>query len=193
MQVLSTVMAASIAGRTSTVAAAEPLKEKFYAISKVVLGKENLDPVTSNRMLGALLVVFPKYENVVHLLEGYTSPGGSPDDVLKRSEDNQHQEYVHDLVAAWYTGTASGHMNAPMVSYFDALMYRATKDALPVPTYCFAEPGWWTQDPPELGIALFAPKPITPPAPPPVAVETKPAPAAPLHPHLPDHTKSKGH
>ena len=63
------------------------------------------------------------------------------------------------LVAAWYTGCVSESANAPIVAYDDALMYRPTRDALPVPTYCLGGPAWWTTDPPPLGIAVAAPAP----------------------------------
>lgn len=184
------VSAAFFAHKTIAYASDE-LENGFFNISCSVTGHHDLDPIIAQRLFNALRTVFSDYDQKLNQLSAHINLSDTPADILQKAQETGYADTVHDLVAAWYIGTADRRMNAPMVSYYDALMYRPTRDALPVPTYCFAEPGWWTQPPPELGISVQSPKDNVPPAPLPAAVETKPAPAVPLRPHLP--AKHKEH
>ncbi|EHH67402.1 hypothetical protein GMO_23970 [Gluconobacter morbifer G707] len=157
--------------------AATPFDTAFLQISEAITGRTNLDPVISSRLCAAMQATFPGYDETIRKLSSLVSSGGQPQDILDRSGDLR--KAVLALNAAWYTGSVEDKTNAPMVSYYNALMYQPTKDALPVPTYCFAKPGWWTEAPPALDIALHAPLPATPPAPVPQGVESKTPPQTP--------------
>jgi len=175
---LATLGAATAAGTLPTAARANAptTAETFLSVSRAVTGRTDLDPTLATRLLAAMVETFPGYTTRLTALAAVTQAGGTPEDILPRAEQVNVAATMKQLIAAWYTGSSRNTMHAPMVAYYDALMYRPTRDALPVPTYCFAEPGWWTQIPPALGIPATAPKPATPPPPPPVAVETKPPP-----------------
>ncbi|GBQ18261.1 sugar dehydrogenase complex small subunit [Tanticharoenia sakaeratensis] len=162
-------------------------QEMFFDISRAVTGRSDLNPQTAGRLLIAMKQMYAGYSDVLTALSQAVSGGGTPKDILARAEQANVAPAMHQLIAAWYMGSAKNVMHAPMVSYYDALMYRPTRDALPVPTYCFAEPGWWTQDPPQLGIPAVAPKAAPPSPPPPVAVETKPPPTTHVLPNKPVH------
>nr|WP_294917386.1 sugar dehydrogenase complex small subunit [uncultured Neokomagataea sp.] len=189
LQVMGAAITTALLNEVTPAHAGEVLNNTFFQLSQQVTGCSTLDRIISQRLLTALQSIFPHYEQEIHDLVVYINNNDTPEKILQEAEKIGKVDTVHNLIAAWYIGSATRHMNAPMVAYYDALMYHPTRDALPVPTYCFAEPGWWTQDPPPLGIPVHSSKVITPPAPPPVAVEAKPAPAVPLKPHRPSHYK----
>jgi len=148
-------------------------QDMFLDVSRKLTGFSDLNPEISARMLADFLVVEPDYLSKIRRLAVLVTAGGSPEDILGRADDATRPA-LHQLVSAWYMGSIGNYVNAPMVSYYDSLMYRPTADALPVPTYCFGTPGWWAETPPALGVPVSAPLPATPPAPPPAAVESQP-------------------
>ncbi|MBR0559773.1 sugar dehydrogenase complex small subunit [Neokomagataea anthophila] len=185
LQIMGAAIATALLSNIAPVHANEALEDQFFQISKKTTGHANLDPIIARRLLSALRTVFPSYDEKISQLAKHITDDDTPEDILTKANTCGQSDTVHNLIAAWYIGTATRHMNAPVIAYYNALMYQPTRDALPVPTYCFAEPGWWAQDPPPLGISVQSPKNISPPAPPPVAVETKPPPTTSLKPHLP--------
>lgn len=181
--------------RALAAAIAAPGDRAFLEISRAITGHSDLDPVISARLCSAMQATFPGYTDTIRALSSLIASGGEPKDILERSGDLRGA--VLALNAAWYTGSVEDKTNAPMVTYYNALMYQPTRDGLPVPTYCFNRPGWWTEDPPELGIPVRAPAPATPPAPVPQGVVGKtPSQTPPLKPikptsapHLPQPTQ----
>lgn len=141
--------------------------EQFLAVSRVLTGCRDLDPVLSRRLRHALTGVFPEQVRQICAL-ATTLDTNTTSDLLMTDAGAAHDALL-TVNAAWYIGSVRNRTNAPMVAYADALMYRPVRDALPVPTYCRAEPGWWSQTPPLDHIA----SPETdraPPPPPPVGV-----------------------
>jgi fructose 5-dehydrogenase small subunit len=152
----------------------------FLKTSCAVTGFQDLDPEMATRLQAAMRKAFPGYDTQFAALARLAAGGGQPGEILARADTPDLELAVMTLVAAWYMGSAANTLNAPMVAYYDALMYRPTRDALPVPTYCFGTPGWWTQDPPALGVPVAAPVMASAPAPAPAAVESKAPPASPV-------------
>ncbi|QDH17229.1 sugar dehydrogenase complex small subunit [Swingsia samuiensis] len=140
----------------------------FLAISQTITGHSSLDPILARRLFSAMELTFPDFKEKVRNLHTLLAPNQSPQDLLAHA--GSHRDDLLLLNAAWYMGSTEDKTNAPMVAYMDALMYQPTQDALPVPTYCFNEPGWWTAAPPPLGVPTHAPLPKEPAAPVPVAV-----------------------
>lgn len=173
---ISVAVGNSVLGKAGALAAT-PLDETFLAISRAITGRQDLDPVLSNRLCTAMQATFPGYASTIQALASVTAQGGQPREILERSGDLKKAFLA--LNAAWYTGSVEDRTGAPMVAYYNALMYQPTKDGLPVPTYCFARPGWWTETPPALGIPIHAPLPATPPPPAPLGVESKTPPQSP--------------
>ncbi|AQS87716.1 membrane bound FAD containing D-sorbitol dehydrogenase [Neoasaia chiangmaiensis NBRC 101099] len=145
----------------------------FLTLSRAITGKTDLNAETAARLRPLLGRSFDGLDARLRQLAPLAAQGATPEAVADAAEKAGLKDDFFRILTAWYTGSAKIGLNAPMVAYYEALMYRPTRDALPVPTYCFGEPGWWTQDPPPLGVPLEAPKPVTPPPPPPVAVETR--------------------
>ncbi|MFT8807304.1 sugar dehydrogenase complex small subunit [Gluconobacter sp.] len=173
---ISVAAGSSVLGKAGALAAT-PLDETFLAISRAITGRQDLNPVLSSRLCSAMQATFPGYATTIQALASVTAQGGQPNEILERSGDLKKAFLA--LNAAWYTGSVEDRTGAPMVAYYDALMYQPTKDGLPVPTYCFARPGWWTETPPALGIPIHAPLPKTPPPPAPPGVESKIPPQSP--------------
>ncbi|MFS3137278.1 sugar dehydrogenase complex small subunit [Gluconacetobacter sacchari] len=161
----------------------------FLSVSRAVTGHADLDPIIARRLFAAMRATFPEYRDRIGRLFDLVAQGGSPKEILARSGDLKGDLLA--LIAAWYTGSVEDRTNAPMVAYDDALMYRPTRDGLPVPTYCFGRPGWWAEPPPPLGIPVRASLPAMPPAPVPQGIESRTppqttplgtiAPQSPLH------------
>ncbi|MBB2197846.1 hypothetical protein HLH44_10330 [Gluconacetobacter sp. 1c LMG 22058] len=135
----------------------------FLSVSRAITGHSELHPVIARRLFAAMQKTFPDYVSKIRALSGLVAQGGTPREILDRAGDLKDDLLA--LNAAWYTGSVQDKTNAPTVAYYDALMYVPTRDGLPVPTYCFDRPGWWTETPPPLGIPVHAPLPATPPAP----------------------------
>lgn len=140
---------------------------QFLAVSRVLTGYSDLDPILSSRLKRALAGIFPDVVRQVCSM-ATTLDQNTTSDLLMANAGMAHDALL-TVNAAWYMGSIQDRTNAPMVAYADALMYRPVKDALPVPTYCFAEPGWWSQPPP---LDHIAPPPINevPSPPPPTGV-----------------------
>lgn len=157
-------------------------ESRFLAVSQAVTGHGDLNPDIAARLFAAMVRTFPGYGAQVEALARIARPGGTPEEILSRAEEANLRQTMLGLVAAWYTGSVQDKTNAPMVAYYDALMYQPTRDALPVPTYCFGKPGWWTETPPPLGVPAVSTVAVPPPAPPPAAVESKAPPQSAIPP-----------
>jgi hypothetical protein len=129
----------------------------FLALSQSLTGWQNLDAGLSARLLNAMTVNDASLATQLLAIRDLVRAGDTPGVILARAKAANLVKPALALVAAWYTGCVSESANAPIVAYDDALMYRPTRDALPVPTYCLGGPAWWTTDPPPLGIAVAAP------------------------------------
>ncbi len=156
--------------------ATTPTSIRFLSLSRSLTGHADLDPVLASRLYAALVGVRSDFQNEMSQLAALAPAVLSPGQLLAKAGEAGLKEAALAIVAAWYTGSVVDAMNAPMVAYRDALMYRTVSDGLPVPTYCFARPGWWVGDPPELGIAVVVPRHFEPAPPPPAAVLSTPKP-----------------
>lgn len=54
---------------------------------------------------------------------------------------------LHQIVGAWYLGVVGSGPQAKVIAFDQALMFDAVRDAVVVPTYCRAAPGYWTTQP----------------------------------------------
>ena len=103
----------------------------FLAISQLLTGHADLNPVTARRIAAAFAVVDPKLYAQFQDLVGVTA---IPEPLTP---------VARAIVAAWYTGTVGTGTTAITVSYRDALMQRPVADMLTPPTYSRGGPGWW--------------------------------------------------
>jgi hypothetical protein len=135
----------------------------FLRLSKAVTGNTDLEAVTASRLLIALRRADPAFIDHAAALARLVQDGQTPEALLIAARAVGLDETVIALVAAWYTGTVGHGQQAEMVSYADALMYRAVSDGLPVPTYCLNGPLGWLGSPPAAGVGIPSRTEITPP------------------------------
>lgn len=147
-----TAMALSGLFKAGLAAAAAPddRQIRFYRLSVRLTEKQDLSPITSGRILAALLTddaEFSAYlDKLMALGDGTTSGMALKTEAAAQGLEAQAMK----IVAAWYTGTVETKKGPIVVAYRDALMYRPVADGLTVPTYCNQGPLWWTGLPPEI-------------------------------------------
>ncbi|GAB80808.1 sorbitol dehydrogenase family protein [Shimwellia blattae] len=132
-------------------AAASPLEfAQFLNISRKITEHETLDPALSARYFSALNQQIPAFASALPVL--YAISQQAPDALAFNQQAIRHGlgEIMTAIVTAWYTGTVAveGSGHTELVSYKDALMYKTTRDALIVPTWCTYGPMWWLGLPP---------------------------------------------
>ena len=126
---------------------------RFLRISQVLTGHADLDPMTAARLSAGFAQIAPiRYAEFRRLADVIDSTM-SPQIALTTATQADLHLTALSIVAAWYTGTAGSGTKAITVSYREALMQRAVADALIAPTYALGGPGWWTAQPPEVGLA----------------------------------------
>ena len=54
---------------------------------------------------------------------------------------------LHQIVSAWYLGVVGSGVQAKVIAFDQALMFDPVRDAVVVPTYCRAAPGYWVKKP----------------------------------------------
>lgn len=145
----------------------------FLHLSKTVTGHADLDPTIASRLMAALHRADPGFIDHASHLASLVHDGQPPEALLAAADPAGLRDAMLTIVAAWYTGTVGHGPQAEMVSYADSLMYRPVSDGLPVPTYCFNGPIWWTGPPPAAGVSAPAGTPLAPPAPSPAAATPK--------------------
>ena len=132
-----------------TVSVADP---GFLRISRVLTGHDDLDERAAARYSAALATLATasgEWQRLLPLIEGSRSPEAA----LAAADGAGMKPVALSIVAAWYTGTVGNGVPAITVSYRDALMQRATADALAPPTYALGGPAWWVAAPPDVGMS----------------------------------------
>lgn len=136
----------------------------FLAMSQVLTGHVDIDPLTAARLSDAFATLAPDVHAHIRTLCRTIRAGMTPDAALAAANAIGLSAVALTVVAAWYTGAAGSGSKAITVSYRDALMWRPTADALAPPTYALGGPAWWTAEPPEVGLTrptVRAPSPPT--------------------------------
>ncbi len=122
----------------------------FFAVSCAVTDKTDLDPVTSRRILEALVKDDPAIADRITKLAAMAKDHADAKSLKEAAASAGLDADVMKIVTAWYTGTVVTKAGPVVVAYKDALMYRPVADGLTVPTYCSRGPMWWTGLPPEI-------------------------------------------
>ncbi|MEG1329166.1 MAG: sugar dehydrogenase complex small subunit, partial [Janthinobacterium sp.] len=143
----------------------------FYTLSQTITGHRDLSAGTAARIEQAMRSNVPGFAEQLPRLGALLVTGQEAKALLAAATaaDAGLRELALAIVAAWYTGTVTGHAaqgsKSIVVAYAEALMYRTVADGQVVPTYCNYGPLWWLKAPPAVGVsAPVAPKPVPPPA-----------------------------
>jgi hypothetical protein len=155
----------SVLGTAGGAAAAQSADAalRFLTLSKRLTGHPDLDATTSQRLLTLLNAADANFAGGFSALVGLEPQAKDQPALMAAAKAGGQDALAHTVVTAWYTGTVGKGPTARMVAYADALMYRPVADALYPPTYCAGGPGWWTAEPPPVGVSRPVERAPTPP------------------------------
>lgn len=135
----------------AAVGAARPDAARFLALSRLLTGKADLDPVVGARTFDALNAADPGFGTRFIALEkslAQAQPGdmASFDDSPAGRTPALRATAV-EIVSAWYLGKVGSGHDTRVVAYYDALMYRPTAGITTVPSYSIGGFGYWASAP----------------------------------------------
>lgn len=137
----------SPAGRTwaALTPQAEAELSSFMTLSQRLTGRSNLDPRIGLRLFEALAQRDTALKQ--SLAELQTRLGDSP-----ASWGERQQWLARQILGGWYLGMIGDDEHATVVSYENALMFKAVDDVLVIRSYCPNKPGFWAAQPIERGV-----------------------------------------
>ncbi|MFJ3051591.1 sugar dehydrogenase complex small subunit [Pseudomonas nitroreducens] len=118
--------------------------DEFMTLSQRLTGRSNLDPRIGERLFGVLA-------------QRDTALRQSLAELLDRLGDapatwNERQQWLaRQILGGWYLGQIGDDTSATVVTYEQALMFRAVDDVLVIRSYCPNKPGFWAAQPTERG------------------------------------------
>lgn len=123
---------------------AEKELESFMTLSQRLTGRSNLDPRIGQRLFQALAQRDTALkQSLAELIERL---GDAPD-----SWNERQQWLARQILGGWYLGQVGDDTSATVVTYEQALMFRAVDDVLVIRSYCPNKPGFWAAQPTERG------------------------------------------
>lgn len=123
---------------------AEAELEGFMTLSQRLTGRSNLDPRIGQRLFQALAQRDTALkQGLAELLDRLG------DDPASWSE--RQQWLARQILGGWYLGQIGDDRSATVVTYEQALMFRAVDDVLVIRSYCPNKPGFWAAQPVERG------------------------------------------
>lgn len=125
----------------------------FLKLSRALTGHDDLDPILAARISDAFGKLFPDMKARFPALGALSKDHAGPDEMLRAATAADLGDVALAVVAAWYSGTVGKGDQAIPLAYAGALMNRPVADALAPPTYQLGGPGWWTAEPPPVGVA----------------------------------------
>ncbi|WP_371232539.1 sugar dehydrogenase complex small subunit [Pseudomonas sp. QE6] len=121
---------------------AEAELASFMTLSQRLTGRSNLDPRIGQRLFEALAqrdtaLKQSLAELQANLAEPPASWGERP------------QWLARQILGGWYLGQIGDASNATLITYEQALMFKAVDDVLVIRSYCPNKPGFWAAQPAE--------------------------------------------
>ncbi|GAC1548035.1 MAG: hypothetical protein NVS3B11_06630 [Collimonas sp.] len=125
----------------------------FMALSALLTGAPKLNPRIGARLYSALTKQTIEFEKQAAALWQY-SLGKNIKDVdnlaVAVGNDSALSLVLNRIISAWYLGVVGdGGVtgDAKVIAFEQALMFDQVRDAVVVPTYCRAAPGYWITQP----------------------------------------------
>ncbi|WP_082793267.1 sorbitol dehydrogenase family protein [Collimonas pratensis] len=125
----------------------------FMALSALLTATPKLNPRTGARIYSALSTQAIEFEKQAAALWQYSRDHKIEDvDNLASAiaSDSALTLVLHRIISAWYLGVVGdGGVTggAKVIAFEQALMFDQVRDAVVVPTYCRAAPGYWVTQP----------------------------------------------
>ncbi|MDV7211017.1 sugar dehydrogenase complex small subunit [Azotobacter beijerinckii] len=112
----------------------------FMTLSQRLTGRNDLDGKLGQSLYEALTKRDAAFAKDLGELQGKL--GKTPQGLSGRP-----QEVARQILAAWYLGLVGSDHTATVVTYQDALMFKAVDGALKPRAFCFGSPGSWAEKP----------------------------------------------
>ncbi|WP_211465902.1 sorbitol dehydrogenase family protein [Collimonas silvisoli] len=150
---LQQASAQTITPASSPPSASNQQQTNFMALSALLTGAPKLNPRIGARLYGALGNQTIEFEKQAAALWQYSLDHNIKDvDNLAAAvgNDTALSLVLHTIVSAWYLGVVGdGGVTggAKVIAFEQALMFDQVRDAVVVPTYCRAAPGYWVTQP----------------------------------------------
>lgn len=122
-------------------------------VSRIIVGRNDLDPGIAQRIEVALAGKIQNFPTRLSALASALGNGGDRDTALS-SLNEDDLELALKIAQPWYTGVAGvGNENgyddgAVFITYLGSEALRAVQDVQPFRTYSTGAPGWWAEVPP---------------------------------------------
>lgn len=149
-----TATPASTPGSTSSPPSASTSQQTdFMALSALLTGAPKLNPRIGARLYSALSAQAIEFEKQAAALWQHSVEKSIKDvDNLAAAvgADSALSLVLHRIISAWYLGiVGDGGVTggAKVIAFEQALMFDQVRDAVVVPTYCRAAPGYWITQP----------------------------------------------
>ncbi len=144
---LASTLISSIAYSADTASDSDLMK-----VSKVIVGRDDLDPQIAQRIYDALSDKVDGFDGKLSALA--TALDGAQDrDAALSALDDDKLELALKIAQPWYTGVAgAGNEHgfddgAVFVTFLGAQAIRSVEHVLPVQSYSTGAPGWWAEPP----------------------------------------------
>jgi len=133
-----------------TPAANSRQQDDFYALSALLTANSTLNPHTSARSYAALSAHVIEFEKESADLWQFAQAHQIKDVEALVAAVASHvalSKVLHQIVSVWYLGVVGEGAEGKVIAFEQALMFDPVRDAVVVPTYCRAAPGYWVTQP----------------------------------------------
>lgn len=114
----------------------------FMTLSRHLTGRSNLDPRIGQRLFDALSQRDSALRQSLDELQAHL---GEP----PQHWSERQQWLARQILGGWYLGQIGDDDNPTVVTYENALMFKAVDDVLVPRSYCANKPGFWAAQPVE--------------------------------------------
>lgn len=132
---------------TPKIPAADSQQQRdFLALSLLLTAKATLNSRTSVRTYAALSAQVIEFEKQSADLWQFAQSQQIKDvDALDAAvaSNADLSKVLHQIISAWYLGVVGNVTQGQVIAFEQALMFDPVRDAVVVPTYCRAAPGYW--------------------------------------------------
>ncbi|MBE2293904.1 MAG: hypothetical protein IAF00_03100 [Phycisphaerales bacterium] len=136
----------------ASAAAATEGDSDILKVSRVIIGRDDLNPAIAQRVFDALVTRIDGFKEKLSALASALG-GGKDRDAALSALDDDNLELALAIAQPWYTGVAgvgSEHSyddGAIFVTFLGAEAFRAIQHIVPIQSYSTGAPGWWADTP----------------------------------------------
>ena len=123
--------------------------DDFFAVSRLLVGKEDLSATFSDALLAAFRRIDPSFDTLLARLRQALGDGPLGSEVKTRlaGANSDLTSLPQVILSGWYLGVVGSGEKAICVAYVDALANRAVADVLRPQSYSYGAYGSWAKKP----------------------------------------------